>query len=662
MVLRWLFFSGMFSLLTFGQQKGVLPDLNTVSGKITDHHDRPLSEVKVNILGQIQHVLTDEKGNFKLQLPPNSFSIDLVFSKERFRTQTLPVEVPVGENLILQKWAMEPEVDLQGEWPVFDLQDLQSIGDDFDRGQIGSVLHAQRNPFLNAVAFQLGSSFFRLRGLDSRHNTVSLNGIPMNTFDSGRPLWSQWGGLNDFTNRTQQFQFGITATENNFGGLLGHTQIELRPSSLPKGSKVSQAFSNATYQYRSMLSHVGSIGKKVDFAFLLSTRVGRQGYLEGTPYHAQSGLLSIEKNWNAHHHTWFTALFTPSRRGKSAPLTQEVFDIKGRFYNPNWGLQDGKVRNARDTGVSLPMIFLNHQWQTNRGANFRVNIAYQWGKQSWGRIYYNGHKPDGNFLIGGGQNPDPTYYQKLPSYFLKTADQQNFQSAYFALKTLEEEGQIDWYSMYEANQNQADGTATYALYEDVKAPKRITTSMNWTRDWNNAYQLNINGIYTVENSAYYATPRDLLGARQLWDFNPYASDFDSSHNNLNQPNNKVTAGDPFLYHYELSAKVMELSAQMTYQKKGFDGFLGLKAHSTQYQRVGKFRNGSYPENSWGDGNIYRYLGWQLKGGFNYAITGRLRFFMNGGKYELPPAQQNLYVNPRENHWTNPNTGLEKHLV
>lgn len=662
MSLRCFVWCGLFFQLAFGQQEGIVPQIQVLIGNIIDQQRTPLSHVKVNILGKTRSVLTDEQGNFRLELQSETASIDLVFSKEGYRTQTLPIDVSKGERLILQSWVMFREVDLQQELPTFDLQDLQSTGDDFDRGQIGSVLHAQRNPFLNAAAFQFGNTFFRLRGLDSRHNKVTLNGIPMNTFDNGRPLWSQWGGLNDFTNRGQQFQYGITATENHFGGMLGHTQIELRPSALYKGSKISQAFSNATYQYRSMFSHVGSLGITGHYALLFSYRGGEQGYLEGTPYQALSGVLSIEKSWGTDHYSWITALFTPNRRGKSAPLTQEVFELKGRRYNPYWGWQNGKVRNARTAEVALPMILLNHEWNINREWKIQTNLAYQWGKQSSSRIYYNGHTPSGNFLSGGGQNPDPTYYQKLPSYFLKKADQQNFQGAYLALTSLREEGQIDWNSLYKAHQNQSDESAIYALYEDIKAPIRMTASLQVNKHWDTGFKLNLNGIYIGETTVFYATPKDLMGAKHLWDFNPYASDFQSAQNDLNQPNRKLTEGAPFLYHYNMMTKAMRFSAQLEYQKKGFRGFMGVKTHSTTYQRTGKFKNGNYPENSWGEGEVFNYLGGHIKFGLGYALSGRLRFFINGGQYNLPPTQQNHYANPRENHWVNPNAGLEKNHV
>lgn len=657
----WIVCCGFFSFLALSQQKGIVPQAFAVYGKITDHQERPLPKVKVSIFGQTYSVYTDDLGNFSLSLPGDSVTLDLIISKEGYRTQTLPISVFKGQDLVLQNWVMTPEVNLEDELPTIDLQDLQTMGNDFDRGQIGSVLQAQRDPFLNAAAFQFSSSFFRLRGLDSRHNKVTLNGIPMNAFDSGRPLWSQWGGLNDFTNRAQQFQYAIRLTEDYFGGLLGHTRIVLRPSDLFKGSKISQAFSNATYQFRSMISRAGVIGKNSHYAILFSYR-GGSGYREGTPYQALSTLFSIEKNWSGRHHSWITALFTPNSRGKSAPLTQEVFDLKGKRYNPYWGFQNGKIRNARVVEVALPMVILNHQWQMKSRWELQFNCAYQWGKQLSGRINYNGNRPHGDFLSGGGQNPDPTYYQKLPSYFLRQSDQQNYQAAYLAQKKFLESGQIDWKPLYDAHQNKLESSGVYALYQDVRAPKRATASAQLSKQWDNGLKWNVNGVYTAETTAYYATPKDLFGADYFWDLNPYASDFEKAQNDLNQPNRKVAVGEVFLYHYELKTRSIELDNQLELQKKGFNGFLGFKIQATNYQRIGKFNNGNYPNHSSGAGDPVYFGGLSLKGGIHYAITGRLRFFLNGGYFQQPPAQQNLFANPRENHWVSPDTEIEKHQV
>ena len=659
--LCFLFWVGFLSLI-YSQQSTDITQEYFVYGKIIQKNQQPIPQVNVSFLGYENETYTDHEGKFFLKIPKNSFKLDLIFKKKEFESQTVPIEFPKDKNLTLEDWILPEAFQTDIELPRFDLNSLSFGQDEFDRSQIGSVLHSQRDAFLNVSAFQFGNTFFRLRGLDSSHNIISINGIQMNSFDSGRPLWSQWGGLNDFTNRGQQFNYGLSISDNDFGGLLGNTEINLRPSLLSSGSKVSQAFSNTTYQIRTMFSHSGSIGGKgIYYALLVSYRGGKTGYAEGTPYDAKSIFIGLEKNWNKNHNTWLTAFYTPNRRGKSAPMTQEVFDLKGRKYNPYWGFQDQKVRNSREAEIKIPVVILNHLWEISKDATFKINLGHQWGKQSSSRLLYNGSRIQDNYLIGGGQNPDPTYYQKLPSYFLRNPKYLDPASAYLSLQTLIEEGQIDWAKLYEINQNQTDQAAIYALYQDVKAPTRTTFSFEYKKAFESGFKLDFEGNYINENNHFFATPNDLLGADHVFNLNYYADDIASVQNNLLQPNKKVMTDDPFLYNYNLKTEGLAFSLQGEFNRKGFQGFTAIKLNQVSYQRDGKFKNGSFPDNSFGKGDKQKYTSLSTKAGVDYAFTGKHRIFINGGFLNRPPTQQNVFSNPRENHQIVPNTKEEESI-
>jgi len=95
----------------------------------------------------------------------------------------------------------------------------------------------------------------------------------MNAFDNGRAVWSSWGGLNDLTNKGQQTGFGIAPTGSGCGGVLGHTSFDLRPSNFQKGNKIVHTFSNASYRYRTMVSHHSGLNSKQwAYSFLVSSR------------------------------------------------------------------------------------------------------------------------------------------------------------------------------------------------------------------------------------------------------------------------------------------------------------------------------------------------------------------------------------------------------
>lgn len=345
---------------------------------------------------------------------------------------------------------MQEMVAAEVEAPLLRMSDLELWTASDDREQLGVALQAQRDLFLSTAAFQFGSAFFRLRGLDASHRSVRINGIAMNHFMTGRPNWGQWGGLNDFTNVAGKTNYGLTPAQFDMGGVLGSLQINLRPSQMRLGSKFSQAFSNATYQFRSMVSHVGHYNQW-DFALLGSTRVAKEGYREGTPYQAFSLLAFLERQWDAVHQTWGGFIYTPNSSGKSAPLTQEVFDLKGNKYNPYWGWQKGRIRNARIKTTKIPSFFLTHRYQPTSSSIWHVNIGVQLGQTAYSRLQHQGHWLEDNILVGGGQNPDPVYYQKLPSYFLRELKNPDYEKGYWARNRLISQGQLDWSRLYESN-------------------------------------------------------------------------------------------------------------------------------------------------------------------------------------------------------------------
>jgi hypothetical protein len=78
------------------------------------------------------------------------------------------------------------------------------------------LLQSSRDAFLQAAAFNWGQARFRVRGLDSEHATMMINGVVMNKIYDGRPQWGEWGGLNDAL-RNQEFTLGTAPSDYTFG-------------------------------------------------------------------------------------------------------------------------------------------------------------------------------------------------------------------------------------------------------------------------------------------------------------------------------------------------------------------------------------------------------------------------------------------------------------
>lgn len=91
---------------------------------------------------------------------------------------------------------------------------------------ISGLLQSSRDIFISTAGFTFSQTRFRIRGYDSENTTVLLGGVPLNDMETGRAYWSAWGGLNDVT-RSQEVNFGISASPYSFGGISGSVNISL---------------------------------------------------------------------------------------------------------------------------------------------------------------------------------------------------------------------------------------------------------------------------------------------------------------------------------------------------------------------------------------------------------------------------------------------------
>ena len=125
------------------------------------------------------------------------------------------------------------------------------------------------------------------------------------------------------------------------------------------------------------------------YAFSIGRRWGDEGFQDGTFYDANSFFASLEKKINDKHSLNFVGIYTPNRRGKSSPNTQEVFDLKGTTYNEYWGWHDGEKRNSRVRRIAEPILMLNHYWDISDKTTLNTNVA-SFGELGNSRLDYAG--------------------------------------------------------------------------------------------------------------------------------------------------------------------------------------------------------------------------------------------------------------------------------
>jgi len=339
-ILRLLLVFAALPVLAQTQVKGVVTHSFT---------EKAVPEVTVLLEGSNASTLTNTLGAFTLTEGVPLGEQILVLSKPGFVTKRMPIIINEGEVLNMGDIPLVVDVrEEQRSISLITLNDNDLNGDDDDgSANVSGLLSAGRDVFSSAASFDWSATFFRPRGLDNADGKVLINGIEMNKQFNGRPQWGNWGGIND-VQRNREFTQGLKANEYSFGGAGGVTNFVMRASQYRQGGRVSYASANRSYQGRVMASyHTGLNDKGWAFSFLASRRFGEEGFIDGTLYDANSFFGSVEKKINDKHSLNFTAFFTPNRRGRSTAITQEVFDLKGREYNPLWGFQDGVQRTTR---------------------------------------------------------------------------------------------------------------------------------------------------------------------------------------------------------------------------------------------------------------------------------------------------------------------------
>ena len=651
-----LFFGVIFSSIAQNVIKGVVVD----SEKNTQ-----LEGVVVKVKENTMSTLTNENGVFILQnLPNGAYVLEISFSG--YETQNFPVELS-GMTVDLGNILLYEDLTEEEDLSTVTLTDDELNDDTSAADNISGLLQASRDVYLRTAAFEFSSSFFRIRGLDSENGKVLINGIEMNKLFNGRPQWSNWGGLNDVL-RNQEFSNGLRASDYTFGGILGSTNINVRPSEQRTGTRISYASSNRSYIHRVMATH--STGLSEDgwaFTVAASRREGREGFVDGTMYNATSFFGSVEKKFNDKHTLSFTSITALNRRGKSAPQTQEVFDLRGIQYNSYWGSQNGKIRNSRIKEVSEPILMLNHYWDINENTSLNTNVSYQTGKIGNSRIDNNGTKVDGEAVDGegnpyiinlGASNPDPTYYQKLPSYGLR----QGYSNIYEIQQNFINDGQLDWNSLYNANANpNNNGNSSYVLYEDRNDDTQFTVNTILNKDLSDKVKLNARVQYTQLTSKNFAEIIDLLGGTGYLDADSFADTFSEKQNDLLNPLYVAGVGDKFKYNFNLFSNVVDGFLQGQFKFNKVDFYVATSISNTSHQRDGLFQNGGFPENSLGKSEQLNFTNYGAKGGMTYKITGRHIFDINAGYLTKAPNLRNSFSNSRENNNTVENLTSEKVL-
>ena len=643
----------------------------TVKGLVKDElSQKVLDTATASLVGTDFKANTNADGVFIITgVPYGQYIIEIKEGGHTAYSQVIQVnqpEIVVGSvGLRLSEAVVERE-DARDKAAVEDvptvtITDVESK--DLGDVNIGSAIGASTDVFVATTSFVQSEARFRVRGYNSGQFEIFMNGVPVNDLFTGNGLTGTWAGLTNVTHN-RDIVIGLGASDNSFGGVGGTYSLNTTASAQRAGLNVSYGVADRNFRNRIMATYSTGVMKNgwaVTASF--TRRWAQQGYVAGTFMDAYSYHFSVDKHFGGNNILSFTAYGAPTTEGVAVAATAEAYGLAGsNYYNPGWGYQNGVVRNANVRSNFQPQFILSDVWKINAQSNLTSAIGFAFGKNTKTGLDYT-----------NSATPKPDYYKYMPSYLTDTIQQALAEQQWRENVSTR---QINWDNMYAVNQHNyslvpnAQGVPTlinqslYAVYKSVQDEKRFNINETYTNKFTDNISLQAGLRYQLETSENYEQIADLLGGQYWVNVNQYAQlsypgSSTAAQYNLNDPNQLVGVGGKYGYDYITVQHNATAWVQPQFHYKHVDFFAAAELKFTSFWRNGLFRNGLFPDSSYGKSPMQNFINYAFKAGVTYKIDGHNFLYANGAYFTKAPLITDAYVSAQTREQIAPGLGSEQ---
>ena len=639
-----------------------------VKGKVIVRTTRqPVESARVTISAVQTAVAYTLGGEFELRnIPAGQWEI--LIEAADFMPVKLPVQVTKNATTEILLVTLAPEVSPDADFSADEFDsEAADVGQD-----LPVTLSASQDVYESVANYKFGLMRFRNRGYENSATKVYLNGVYLNDAQSGYSPWSLWGGLNDAT-RNQESSSALSVADYGVGGVSGATNIHATASQIRKGLRMSVVNASGQYLFRGMVTYAsGENENGWSYALSGSTRQGGNLWVNGVDYNAWAYFGSVEKRLSDNSRLALTFFGAPTIRSVQAAATQEAFDlVSSRYYNSNWGYQDGEVRNARVRDSHEPVAMLNYSLDLNPKNKLLAGLSYRFGRNGYSALdWYD------------TQDPRPDYYRNLPSYYSAAPNPNDVDMTKAAWL---EEGwksdwnirQISWDAIYDVNRRSfydpADGDipgadptkrrSKYVLEERRTDQQDVNLNVQLLSVITNRLNLTGGFDYRWNKTEYFKVIKDLLGGDYWIDIDQFAErDFGAGNaiqNDLNNPNRIVRKGDKYGYDYYGRLNSQRLWTVMKYNAGQWETYGAVEGGHTAFWRDGLYRKGLFPDNSFGKSEQQDFWTYSAKLGATLKLSGSHRLWANLAYITEAPYFQRAMVSPRTRNDFIPGLTTEK---
>jgi len=633
-------FAFMMPIFLMGQSV-----IGNVSGE-----GQPLVGANVVIEGTDLGGVTDENGNFLIDVPAGDLDITASFIGYKSQTLSVKVEEEVASvNFVLELNSLK-------------LTDVEVLASRADKStpvaytnvskeemeiRLGSqdipmILNTTPSVYATQQGGGAGDARINVRGFNQRNVAVMINGVPQNDMENGWVYWSNWDGVGDATSSIQM-QRGLSAVNLATPSIGGTMNIITDPAAMEKGGKFKQEVGEAGFLKTTLNYNTGLINDKLALSGTIVRKTG-DGLINGTWTDAWAYYVGGSYAVNKDNRFELYAIGAPQRHGQnlykqniatysqdlagsidgyddSAYVAGNKFETEaGRFFNQNvadvssdykgqqyWYMYGARTTdrynpnflNERENFFHKPLVNLNHFLTINDKT--RLSSVLYWSGGSGG-----GTGTYGSVSRKPAVEGEPWYASSPWTWDWDAEIAQNSDNI-----------DSDW--------SDTENRSTGILRNSINRQNTIGLISKLNYDVSEELEVQVGIDWRTAGIEHAREVRDLLGGDYYVD---YADD--------NAPDGKkVGLGDIIAYHNETTVDWIGGFVQGNYtnEKINIYGMGGLSSIGYSYNdhfAVDFETVSSDPITTF-----------QVKGGASYNLDDRLSAFVNSGYVQKPPILDNV---------------------
>ncbi len=424
-----------------------------------------------------------------------------------------------------------------------------------------------------------------------------------------------------------------------YGGADGTRLFEFNASEPLRPYRASVRMTNRNYRVGARIAAEGPAGEGAYYRAAIDGATGHDARIGGVFTNAFTAAFRLSKRFAEDGEAAFVCLAPCSMRGLRSSAVAETFQLTGdKLYNPAWGFQNGKERNARIRREFLPTAVATVELPVAPSTRFAAacGVTAGFAKVS-GLEWYD------------ARTPQPDNYRYLPSY---TGDAENYRAwrERDARYT-----QVRWDELIARNRMN-DGPARFTVEDRVERPTRLQAAAEFRTRLDARTTLRYGAYARHDATRCYKQLRDLLGARYATDTDRYLIDDDTYgnalQNDLRHPDRRIGPGDRFSYDYTLTRREIGLRAHVDYRSDRLRLECAATWSTSDVFRTGHYEKELFPgTHSYGPSERMRFTPYSLHALAGWSFSPRHHLALALTWCGSAPDPEALFYQPLYNNRT-----------